>query len=92
MIFPGGNRTFLVISRSIPYAQRTMHVLRKIRISILYAALLFTPSIRAAQPIPAQLSDEAFWKLVTDSSEAGGGFISENLLSNELGYHYVIGP
>jgi hypothetical protein len=69
-----------------------MHALRKIRISILYAALLFTPSIRAAQPVPAQLSDEAFWKLVTDSSEPGGGFISENLVSNELGYPYVIGP
>jgi hypothetical protein len=69
---------------------RMMRVLRKIRISVLYAALLFTPSIRAAQPIPTQLSDEAFWKLVSESSEAGGGFISENLVSNELGYPYVI--
>jgi hypothetical protein len=67
-----------------------MHVVRRIRVSILCTVLLFTPAIRAAQPVPPQISDEAFWKLVTESSEPGGGFISENLVSNELGYPYVI--
>jgi hypothetical protein len=67
-----------------------MRTLRRLLFPVVYAALLFIPAIRAAEPVPAQLSDAAFWKLVSDSSEAGGGFISENLVSNELGYPYVI--
>jgi hypothetical protein len=67
-----------------------MRTLRRILVPVVYAALLFIPAIRAAEPVPAQLSDAVFWKLITDSSEAGGGFISENLVSNELGYPYVI--
>jgi hypothetical protein len=67
-----------------------MYMLRRVLFPVLYAALILTPVIRAAQPVPAELSDETFWQLVTDSSEAGGGFISENLVSNELGYPYII--
>ena len=67
-----------------------MHMLRRVLFPVLYAALLFTPAIRAAQPVPSELSDETFWNLVTDASETGGGFISENLVSNELGYPYII--
>src|SRR5262245_35052461 len=55
--------------------------------------LLFTvatPSFRAADPLPAQLSDEAYWKMITDFSEDGGYFRFENFLSNELGFQYVI--
>ncbi len=43
-----------------------------------------------SQSIPAQLSDSQFWKLSTDSSEADGTFRSDNLLSNELYFQYVI--
>jgi len=60
-----------------------MRTLRRILVPVVYAALLFIPAIRAAEPVPAQLSDAVFWKLITDSSEAGGGFISENLVSND---------
>ena len=49
-----------------------------------------TPSFRAADPLPAQLSDEAYWKMITDFSEDGGYFRFENFLSNELGFQYVI--
>ena len=52
--------------------------------------MVVTPAFRATQSIPAQLSDEAFWRLVTDSSEPDGTFLSENFVSNELGYQYVI--
>jgi hypothetical protein len=43
-----------------------------------------------AQSLPARLSDQEFWRLVTESSEPDGYFRSDNLLSNELGFQYVI--
>src|SRR5438552_9337459 len=45
---------------------------------------------RAAEPLPAKLSDDAYWKMITDFSEEGGYFRFENFLSNELGFQYVI--
>jgi hypothetical protein len=57
------------------------------------ALLLFVSPFRAAEPIPARLTDEAFWQFIEDSSEPGGIFPpSENLLSNERGFQYVIPP
>src|SRR5215467_8992447 len=52
-------------------------------------ALLLIP-VRAAEPLPSKLSDEAFWKMITDFSEEGGYFRFENFLSNELGFQMVI--
>src|SRR5947208_9060510 len=46
----------------------------------------------AAETLPAQLSDQEFWKLSADSSEADGTFRSDNLLSNESYFQYVIPP
>src|SRR5436190_20831924 len=57
---------------------------------IVVALLLVVPFFHAAEPLPASLSDEAFWKLITDLSEEGGYFRFENFLSNELGFQYVI--
>jgi hypothetical protein len=49
------------------------------------------PSQAAApQAIPTKLSDSAFWKLVTDFSEANGFFRSDNFVSNESSYQWVI--
>jgi hypothetical protein len=45
---------------------------------------------REPQPIPARLTDQAFWKLVSDFSEEGGFFQSDNFVSNETTYQYVI--
>jgi hypothetical protein len=44
----------------------------------------------SAQQLPARLTDEAFWKLVTDLSEPGGSFVSDNFLSNERLYQHVL--
>jgi hypothetical protein len=43
-----------------------------------------------ADTLPAQLSNDEFWKMITSFSESGGYFRSENLLSNESGYQHVI--
>jgi len=53
--------------------------------------LSLTPSsLVATDSLPAQLSDQAFWKLVTDFSETGGFFRSDNFVSNETTFQYVI--
>ena len=44
----------------------------------------------ATLTLPTSLSDEEFWQLSTSLSEAGGFFRSENLVSNEHTYQYVI--
>ena len=43
-----------------------------------------------ADTLPARLSDQAFWKLSAELSEPNGYFRSENLVSNEHTYQYVI--
>jgi hypothetical protein len=47
-------------------------------------------SAQTAQAIPAKLSDSAFWKLVTDFSEQNGYFRSDNFVSNEMTFQWVI--
>src|SRR5438045_8087779 len=56
------------------------------------ACLLLTivPLARAAETLPSQLSDQDFWKLSSESSEADGTFRSDNLLSNESYFQFVI--
>ena len=43
-----------------------------------------------ASSIPEKLSDAEFWKLVTDFSESNGYFRSDNYVSNENSYQWVI--
>ena len=45
---------------------------------------------RRAADLPARLSDQQFWQMVSDSSEPGGYFRSDNLLSNEVWFQYII--
>ncbi len=47
-------------------------------------------SAGSAQRLPAKLSDGDFWKLVSDVSEPGGYFRSDNFVSNETSYQWVI--
>jgi len=53
--------------------------------------MLFALSaLKAADPIPSEISDEAFWKMVATMSEPDGEFRFENFLSNEIQYQRVI--
>jgi hypothetical protein len=54
--------------------------------------LTIVPLSRAAEKLPSQLSDQEFWKLSSESSEPDGTFRSDNLLSNESYFQYVIPP
>jgi len=44
----------------------------------------------AAKALPTRLTDQEFWKLSTEFSEPNGYFRSENLVSNEHTFQYVI--
>src|SRR5215475_10989765 len=59
-------------------------------LSIFLTALFLSASLYAADTIPNQIDDEAFWKFIAASSESGGAFQSENFLSNETGFQAVI--
>ena len=58
--------------------------------AILVALPLFVGVRTAAEALPGRLTDQEFWKLVTDLSEQDGTFRSDNLLSNEVWLQYVI--
>jgi hypothetical protein len=58
--------------------------------ALLVALPLFVGVRTAAEALPARLTDQEFWKLVTDLSEQDGSFRSDNLLSNEVWLQYVI--
>jgi hypothetical protein len=42
------------------------------------------------EKLPAHLTDREFWNMITDFSERGGYFPSDNFVSNESGYQNVI--
>lgn len=52
--------------------------------------LILASSLAGAQGLPSRLSDQDFWKLVSESSEADGFFQSDNLVSNELTMQQII--
>jgi hypothetical protein len=43
-----------------------------------------------AKPLPKQIADEAFWRMLTEFSENGGAFPSENFVSNEPNFQLVL--
>ena len=59
---------------------------------VLLGTWAYTPSDCAAEPLPSQISDETFWQMISDFSEEGGDFRSENFLSNDLLFQFVLPP
>jgi len=57
---------------------------------VLFVITLLTVAIVFHGATPPQLSDAEFWKLATEFSEEDGTFRSDNLLSNETTFQYVI--
>jgi hypothetical protein len=43
-----------------------------------------------AQTIPSRLADSTFWRMVNDLSEPGGSFRSDNFVSNESSFQWII--
>ena len=53
-------------------------------------AVILAVQTAAAQSVPARLADSTFWRMVTEFSEPGGYFRSDNFVSNETSFQYVI--
>lgn len=68
------------------------HLMRRIAslLFVLQFVLIFNPAAHAAETLPSRLSDQEFWKLSSESSESDGTFRSDNLLSNESYFQFVI--
>jgi len=52
--------------------------------------VLCLPIAAAAQAPPSRLTDRDFWQIVTSTSEPGGRFLYDNIISNELSVQQVI--
>jgi hypothetical protein len=59
-------------------------------LALCLAAPQVIPGLFGAESLPDALSDEEFWKISSGFSESDGYFRSDNLLSNELTYPYII--
>src|SRR5215475_11509951 len=60
---------------------------------VVVASVVLTATVNcsaAAESLPARLTDQEFWKLVSESSEPGGTFHSENLVSNEIRFQSIV--
>src|ERR1041385_6008757 len=55
-------------------------------LSILFYGCGTPPSPSAPENLPTRLTDRQFWSMITEYSEPGGYFPSDNFLSNESGY------
>ncbi len=68
--------------------------LRRLALAALVAAWIGAPAAldqsARGQALPSRLSDAEFWRLTVDLSEASGTFRSENLVSNEHTFQFVI--
>lgn len=67
--------------------------MKPLRISSLWVAcfvLLFCSPLCAADTLPAQISDQEFWRMISEFSEPGGTFRYENFISNELSIQRVV--
>jgi hypothetical protein len=53
-------------------------------VSLSLGSRVTTPSI------PERIGDEAFWRMVSDYSEPGGFFRSDNFVSNEITFQWVL--
>src|SRR6266571_6025663 len=72
------------------------HILRVMRLRAVLGitaavclALTISP-LRAADTLPAQLSDAAYWKMISDFSEPDKYFQLEIITSNEVAYQNVL--
>jgi hypothetical protein len=66
-------------------------MMRLLRVAAALAALSTTEAQpREARTLPERLDDATFWRTVTELSEPGGWFRSDNFVSNEGELQYVI--
>jgi hypothetical protein len=74
-----------------PMTRRHSLLLVGVLLTLSVAGLTPQPDVRAGVvQLPDRLTDQQFWKLISDLSEPDGMFRSDNLLSNEIYLQHVI--
>src|SRR5262245_19145509 len=63
---------------------------RRIFAALVLGFFVFFGFAWPAEELPLELSDDAFWAIVTEFSEPGGSFISDNFVSNERTFQRVL--
>ena len=63
--------------------------MRTVFLAVISVVALIVPSLHAADTLPRELSDDAYWKLIADYSEEAGSFRFE-YMSNEQEFQIVI--
>jgi hypothetical protein len=76
----------------MPFSSRRHWLAYVVAPAVVAAAVWLGPRahVSSGEPLPTQLSDRAFWKMIGDFSEPGGFFRSDNLISNESTFQHVI--
>ena len=67
-----------------------MNAANRVRLAVILALCVFLSIAWSAEQLPTRLTDDAFWKLITDFSEPSGTFVSDNFVSNELAFQDVL--
>jgi hypothetical protein len=74
----------------MPTIERVRLLSTRIALTLATALSAAAPARVLAQSFPSKLADSVFWRLVTDFSEPSGSFRSDNFVSNENTYQWVI--
>ena len=70
--------------------RRPVELVLGLLVVVLLVALVVPRRHIVRQSLPERLSDSEFWNLITESSEPGGYFRSDNFVSNESAFQHVI--
>src|SRR5262245_25632676 len=62
----------------------------RLRIATMLVAFFAAGTTFAQSTLPERYSDSTFWRMMTDLSEPNGYFRSDNLLSNETSFQWVV--
>ena len=70
---------------------RRSQVAASLALIAMFGGVSLSLGSRVSTPtIPEKLGDEAFWRMVSEYSEPGGFFRSDNFVSNEITFQWVI--
>jgi hypothetical protein len=79
-----------VCCSDVPSRSRRLSLIFVALSSVVGAVLIGLRAQVITEPLPAQLSDAAYWQMIVDFSEPSGVFRSDNFVSNEKTFQEVI--
>jgi hypothetical protein len=78
-------------SRPMLLSRRRSQVAASLAIIAMFGGVSLSLGSRVEAPtIPDRIGDDVFWRMVSDYSEPGGFFRSDNFVSNEITFQWVL--